>query len=263
MSALSNLEVMDLDLDLNPDAGTLLPYESATEFHTAAPQAPAPHADTPAAHAAYAPAPAADATYAPPVPGAQAHVAPAAVPAAHAPHAPVAHAAAPHAAQIAVSADASLPVPQEQVTVAAQLLQYDRECFVALPVHTTIELLDQAPVVEVPGAAYYCNGLTRWRGQWLPVLDLHALVNAYRKEYAPKTRYLLIVAYQTVPRAPVRHGAIALPVLPGTVRVSDSAACELPSDSDLWPLLASSCFQIKGRAVPILDTGRLFGQYHG
>jgi hypothetical protein len=213
MSRLPNPEVMDLDLDLNPGAGTLLPYESATELHTAAPQAPAPHADTPAAHA--------------------------------------------------VSADASLPVPQEQVTVAAQLLQYDRECFVALPVHTTIELLDQAPVVEVPGAAYYCNGLTRWRGQWLPVLDLHALVNAYRKEYAPKTRYLVIVAYQTVPRAPVRYGAIALPVLPGTVQVSDSAACELPTDSDLWPLLASSCFQIKGRAVPILDTGRLFGQYHG
>ena len=61
----------------------------------------------------------------------------------------------------------------------------------------------------------------------------------------------------------MRHGAIALPVLPGTVQVSDAAMCELPSESDLWPLVALSCFQIKGRAVPILDTGRLFSVYHG
>ena len=118
-------------------------------------------------------------------------------------------------------------------------------------------------MIPVPGAAYYVDGLTRWRGRWLPVIDLHALVNAYRKEYAPKTRYLLIVAYQAARRGPVRHGAIALPVTPGTVQVSDAARCELPDTSDLWPLLALSCFEIKGLAVPIVDTGRLFGLYHG
>jgi CheW-like domain len=164
---------------------------------------------------------------------------------------------------VAVLAPEAPPAPTVTATASAQLLQYERGCCVALPPHTTIELLDRAPVVEVPGAAYYCDGLTRWQGQWLPVLDLHALVHAYRKDSAPKTRYLLIVAYQPAPRALLRHGAIALPVLPGSVQVSDSSMCELPTDSDLWPLIALSCFEIKGRAVPILDSGRLFGVYHG
>jgi hypothetical protein len=164
---------------------------------------------------------------------------------------------------------AQLPAPAHQPadadapTATAQLLQYDRGCCIALPAHTTIELLDRPPVVPVPGAAYYCDGLTRWRDQWLPVIDLHALVNAYRKEYAPKTRYLLIVAYQAAPGAALSHGAIALPVTPGSVQVSDAAMCPLPDTSDLWPLLALSCFEIKGRSVPILDTSRLFGLYHG
>jgi hypothetical protein len=179
---------------------------------------------------------------------------------------------APHAAAAApdlprpeasVAAVPASALPQQRPAVSAQLLQYERGSCVALPIHTTIELLDQPRVIAVPGAAYYCDGLTRWQGQWLPVLDLHALVHAYRKEHAPKTRYVLIVAYQTAPREAVRHGAIALPVLPGSVPVSDAEACALPGDSDLWPRIALSCFEIKGRAVPIVDTGRLFGAYQG
>lgn len=63
--------------------------------------------------------------------------------------------------------------------------------------------------------------------------------------------------------APLSHSAIALPVTPGSVQVSDAALCPLSDTSDLWPLVALSCFEIKGRAVPILDTSRLFGLYHG
>lgn len=162
----------------------------------------------------------------------------------------------------ALAAPAS-QVPTAVMTAPARLLRYDREREVALAVHTTLELLENAKVVELPGAAYYCTGLTKWQGRWLPVIDLHVLVHAYRKEYAPKARYLLVVAYQSAPRAALRHGAISLPAMPETVDVSDNASCPLPNDSDLWPLLALSCFSHEARAVPILDTARLFAGYHG
>jgi CheW-like domain len=162
-----------------------------------------------------------------------------------------------------VRAASATAAPAVQTTVPAQLLQYERDRHIALPIHTTIELLDRPPIVKVPGAAYYCSGLTKWQGEWLPVLDLHVLVHAYRKEFAPKTRYLLIVAYQTAPRQALRHGAIALPAMPALVQVSNASICALPTDSDVWPLIALSSFEHDGRAVPILDTGRLFGAYHG
>jgi CheW-like domain len=237
--------LVDLDLDLDVDLDVLLPYDAAPSA-AAARSAVAGRAPAPAA----APAP----RLAPAAPASNAFAAPQPRPTPSATPAPQ---------PAAFLAPEPPPVGADTPTAPAQLLQYDRGCCIALPPHTTIELLDRPPVVPVPGAAYYIDGLTLWQGRWLPVLDLHALVNAYRKEHAPKTRYLLIVAYQAQPRGPVLHGAIALPVTPGTVQVSDAARCELPDTSDLWPQVALSCFEIKGLAVPIVDTGRLFGQYHG
>jgi chemotaxis signal transduction protein len=147
-------------------------------------------------------------------------------------------------------------------TAPAQLLEYAHARYVALPQHTTLEVLEQPQIVPVPGSAYYSVGLAKWQNRWLPVIDLHVLLQAYRKQYAAPTRYLLVVAYQTGPRAPVQHGVIALPMLPVVVTVSDDTLCPLPTDSDLWPHLALSCFEYQGSPVPILDTGRLFRSYH-
>ena len=144
----------------------------------------------------------------------------------------------------------------------ARLIEYTHGRHVALPVHTTLELMALPALIEVPGAAYYARGLLKWQGRHLPVVDLYTLLRAYPNDLPQRLRYALIVAYQTAPREPVRHGALALPALPQTVEVTDDDQCDLPDDSDLWPLLALSCFRYDGRAVPILDGGRLFGSSH-
>lgn len=157
----------------------------------------------------------------------------------------------------------------DPVLAPARLLHYSAGHSVALPVHTTIELLDSAVTVEVPGAAHYCQQLVRWRGQWLALLDLEALLHArtdtpaVAATVAVAPRYVLIVAYQCAPRSPLEYGAIGLPALPQTVSVSDQMACPLPADSALWPQLALSCFEHEERAVPILDSARLFAGYLG
>jgi hypothetical protein len=163
-----------------------------------------------------------------------------------------------------------LAVPLQQLqprtvdrTASARLLEYERGRWVALPVHTTIEVLDSPRTVEVPGAAYYCCSLIKWRQQWLPVLNLQALVHAHLQDKAQLPQHLLVVAYQVAAFKPLQYGALHLPFFPETVEVADSAQCPLPSDSDLWPLIASSCFKHDGHVVPVLDTGLLFGSYHG
>ncbi|MCX7257232.1 MAG: chemotaxis protein CheW [Polaromonas sp.] len=157
----------------------------------------------------------------------------------------------------------------ESALAPARLLHYSAGHSVALPVHTTIELLDSAVTVEVPGAAHYCQQLVSWRGQWLALLDLEALLRTGTTAVATATaaavapRYVLVVAYQCAPRSPLEYGAIGLPALPQTVSVSDQMACPLPADSTLWPQLALSCFAHEERAVPILDSARLFAAYIG
>lgn len=146
----------------------------------------------------------------------------------------------------------------------ARLLEYDRGRYVALPLHTTMEVVERPTVVEVPGAPYYALGMLRWQDRWIPVIDLCTLLEAYQKLSAPPRRHLLVVAYQRAPRQPLEYGAIVTVSLPRTVRVHDSQACGLPQHSDLWPLIADSCFSENGQvAVPIVNTARLFAQVWG
>lgn len=150
-----------------------------------------------------------------------------------------------------------------QRLVSAQLIRYNHERCVALPMHTAIEVLDeQPPTVDVPGASYYCRQLVRWRGRWLPLLDLHTLLRAHLPEGADRTpRYVLVMAYQATLRGTLAYGAIGLTALPQVISVGDAMQCDLPTDSDLWPVLALACFQHEGHAVPIVDTARLFSVY--
>ena len=143
-------------------------------------------------------------------------------------------------------------------TALARLMEYDWDKYVALPVHTTLEVVEQPQVIDVPGCAYYGLGMLRWQDRYLPLLDLRTLLNAYKKPGGPPMRYALVVTYQAAPFEPVRYGAMAMIGLPQTMQVGDHMQAPLPSDSDLWPQVALSCFAHQQRIVPIVDTARLF-----
>lgn len=153
------------------------------------------------------------------------------------------------------------PVPEvaEELRAAARLLEYKRGSFVAFPAHATIGLIDNPVVVPVPGAPFYCLGLMPWQGRQLPLLDLNTLLRAYPDAEAPPAGHVLVLAYQAAPGEALQYGAVCAPWLVRMVEVADSQSCELPGDSDLWPWISLSCFEHEGHAVPILDTGRVFG----
>lgn len=147
---------------------------------------------------------------------------------------------------------------------AARLIAYASECYFALPIHTTLEIIENPVVVTVPGAAYYTCGMLAWQGHYLPVIDICTLLRAYQDTPIISTpRYALVVAYQRASGSPIEHGALGLTVLPQTIEVGDEAWCELPASSDLWPSLSLSCLRHNGAIAPILDTAKLFMAYHG
>lgn len=147
--------------------------------------------------------------------------------------------------------------------VAARLIEYAPGRHLALPPHTTYALLEHPAVVGVPGAAHYAYGLLAWQDTRLPLLDLNALLHAGSSAVRTAIpRYALVVAYQRVARGPLAFGAIGLNALPQTIEVGDTAQCELPGDSALWPQLALSCFEHEGKAIPIIDTTRLLSVCH-
>ena len=146
----------------------------------------------------------------------------------------------------------------------ARLIEYASNSYFVLPPHTTLEIIDHPAIVAVPGAAYYAYGLMKWQDQYIPMIDIDTLLRAHPdmpEITAP--RYALVVAYQRAPGAPIEHGALGLTALPQTIEVGDEAWCDLPTNSDLWPLLSLSCVQYHGAIVPILDTAKLFMRQHG
>ena len=146
-----------------------------------------------------------------------------------------------------------LPTGQAQ----ALLLEYRRGHHVALPPHTVQDHLALTDLIATPDAPYYCMGNVVWQGETLPLWDLHALLRAYADVPAPTPSHVLVIAYQAAPGAPLQHHALCATAELADIMVSDDMQCPLPDDSDLWPLIAISCFMHEGRAVPVLDPARL------
>lgn len=159
---------------------------------------------------------------------------------------------------VAVAADAVQQVAQ------ARVVPYKRDGFAGFSPHVTVELVERPAIVDVPASAYYARGVMHWHGRWIPVLDLQSLLMAcpaFKRGTNP--RFAFVLAYTDSATNKPAFGAVALNAMPQTVAVTDADACALPNRSDLWPFIAASCFSHRGAVIPIVDTDRLFGSYHG
>lgn len=153
---------------------------------------------------------------------------------------------------------------RQQTVAQARVVVYSRGGYAAFSPNVTIEIIDHPLLLELPASAYYVRGMLQWHGRWIPVLDLHSMIMAYPKfERGSVPRFALVVSYADPKTAEPAFGALALPAMPQTISVTDADACPLPAQSDLWPYIAAACVRFRGAVIPIIDTDRLFGRYHG
>ena len=90
------------------------------------------------------------------------------------------------------------------ISAAARLIEYAHGAFIALPPHTTLEIIEHPVFLVVPGAANYAYGLMPWQGRHIPLIDLDAVQRAHESLHRTAApRYALVVAYQSAPYAPL------------------------------------------------------------
>ncbi|PID64971.1 MAG: hypothetical protein CR977_02640 [Gammaproteobacteria bacterium] len=140
-------------------------------------------------------------------------------------------------------------------TASAWLLPYATSSYIALPLKACQEIVEKPEVLAVPGIQEYSFGLLRWREQWLPLVDLQALLSGAKKP--TELQHCVVVAYHNVEQQ-VQYVALSLPFLPHLLTISDNALCALPTNNSIWPKIASSCFRFQNIRVPIVDGERLF-----
>ena len=106
----------------------------------------------------------------------------------------------------------SSAITETSQRVAARLIEYASNCYVAFPPHTTYGLIESPSFVVVPGAARYGYGLLAWQGKQLPLLlDLYTLLQIdTRVDTTVVPSYALILAYQRAATLPLEYGAIGL-----------------------------------------------------
>ena len=166
-------------------------------------------------------------------------------------------------------AGSAVPTPEELLqsaasrmgkkTAPARILEYTEGHRLALPLHTTLEIVEDPEIVPVPGAAPHAIGLLSWQDNWIAVIDLARLLQPQEMIAGEdKPKYVLVLAYQRVAGEPLEYCAVVLPVLPATTFVDNDMYCDLPEDSPLWPQISLSCFSYQDQPTPIVDTGRLF-----
>jgi hypothetical protein len=155
------------------------------------------------------------------------------------------------------------PSVANQPRADARIVEYTTGRYLAFSPHAVLEVQEHPVAIHIPGGAYYAHGLLPWRDGYLPLINPQMLMSAdpYFKLSTPGLA--LVLAFQREAGAALEYGAISIQNLPETVSVCDDMACPLPTDSDLWPKLAVSCFEHMGHQVPIIDVARLFCSYLG
>ncbi len=149
------------------------------------------------------------------------------------------------------------------VSVArAWLLNYAPSRYFSLPLQACHELIQSPRIITVPGMARYALGLLYWRGQWLPLLDMHSLITGKPIQTTRNIQHYLIVAYRGE-QGRVAYASLVLSEFPQVVEVSDDSICALPKMHGFdWHRIASSCFRHVDSRVPIVDGEKLFLHAH-
>lgn len=147
--------------------------------------------------------------------------------------------------------------PTESRALAC-VLEYAAGAFVALPIHSGVELVEKPRFVPVPGMPEHALGLMAWQGRQLPLIDLASYLRGEPAPAGEQMSHVLVTAYQTARGEPIEYGAVNAPFLVRMVEVGNSQACPLPAELLDRADATVSCFRYQDEPVAVLDLARIF-----
>lgn len=111
--------------------------------------------------------------------------------------------------------------------------------------------------LTLPCLPAFCEQGFVWRNHFVPMLDLHSLINRRRMSASTAEQLAAIIAYETA-QGELAVGAILLRGVPRLTRVAPAqsvAISELDAD---WQRLAHAAFKDDKALYPVLDLRGLF-----
>lgn len=144
----------------------------------------------------------------------------------------------------------------QQNTAPARVLDVYWSHPVVVAPQACLELIEKPELLIVPGTKSYVQGLLRWQGRWVPVLNMQTMLSGKIKFIRPK--FCLIVMYRYPDSAVIEYGALLLKKIADTISVTNDDAMPLPDNSGLWPLIADSCVRVGNHGAPIINIQSLF-----
>ncbi len=129
---------------------------------------------------------------------------------------------------------------------------------VAVGAHRVVEYLLSPPTHSLPRMPAHCLGVLIWQERMIPLLDLAPVLSERARAQEHGVRRAVVLAYQEMPGQALRYGALVVRAAPVEVWASDDMACPLPEDPPALKHFSCSCFLHQEKAIPILDTTRLF-----
>jgi len=137
----------------------------------------------------------------------------------------------------------------------AWLLDLGAGCAGAVAIGELVHLLYSPSIFAVPQTPPHACHVLEWNGKLLPLIDLAHWLRAVSDQEQPVV--VGIIACQRSQGSTVEYAALRLAAPPVRINVEDDQACHLPESGERWSDIALSCFDHKGKSVPILDTWRL------
>jgi chemotaxis signal transduction protein len=145
------------------------------------------------------------------------------------------------------------------IQALACVLEYRPGAYAALPIQSSVELVERPHVIPVPGnMPAFALGLMPWQGRHIPLIDIAAYLHGDPLAVDGPLEHVLVVAYQPRRNAPLEYAALCAPFLVRMSEVTNDQACSLPPYLNERRSLVLACFQYQAQVVPILDLACLF-----
>lgn len=136
----------------------------------------------------------------------------------------------------------------------AWILNFGNKQTAAVGARELLHLLDVHSTLPVPCTPSYCNQIVTWQTRLLPVMDIALRLGGN----AQSAQLIAVVGYQQKRGATPQFAALLLTSPPLKAQVNDEQACPLPEHTNAWDAISISCFDLNGKAIPVLDLYRLF-----
>lgn len=142
--------------------------------------------------------------------------------------------------------------------VAAWVMKVNETLYASVSQMELVHIINNPCCINLPKAPEFCQNITIWNDNILPVVDFSRLLNDVDSN---RTCDVVAVVIYKDSNNDIKYGGINLSNSPELEYVENKQLCKLPEHTKDLEAISLSCFLSKdGHEVPILDMSKIFSR---